>query len=70
MNNLFLRLYMALRSACCSEHGQNLTEYALAVGLLAFGCVAGEATIAHNVNQVFTSIATVIVDGVTNTSTT
>lgn len=70
MNNLFLKLYVALRSACWCEDGQNLTEYVLAVGLIALGCVAGEATLAHNVNQVFTSIATVILNGVTNTSTT
>ena len=35
-----------------------MTEYAMAVGLIAFGCIAGEAAIATSVNRVFISIGT------------
>jgi Flp pilus assembly pilin Flp len=41
-----------------------MTEYAMAVGLIAFGCVAGEAAVATSVNRIFVSLSTVILNGV------
>jgi hypothetical protein len=41
-----------------------MTEYAMAVGLIAFGCVAAEAAIATSVNRVLVATATTIVNGV------
>jgi len=64
MNDLFLKLYVAARSALSNEGGQSASEYVMAVGLIALGCVAGETTIATSVNHVFISIATVIAGGI------
>jgi Flp pilus assembly pilin Flp len=41
-----------------------MTEYALAVSLIAFGCIAGEAAVATHVNQVFVALGTTISNGV------
>lgn len=65
MNDLFLKLYVATRSRLASEDGQNMSEYALTVALIAFGVVAGESAIARGVNQTFIQIATTITTGVT-----
>ncbi|MGC1423080.1 MAG: Flp family type IVb pilin [Terracidiphilus sp.] len=64
MQDLILKLYLAARTLLDRTEGQGMTEYAMAVGLIAFGCIAGEAAIATSVNRVFISISTVIVNGV------
>ena len=64
MQDLFLKLYAAAKSALAQNDGQSMTEYAMAVGLIAFGCIAGEAAIATNVNHVFVALATTITTGV------
>jgi Flp pilus assembly pilin Flp len=56
MNDLFLKLYVAAKSFLASENGQGMAEYAMTVALIAFGCIAGEAAVAHSVNNVFVSI--------------
>lgn len=64
MNDLFLNLYLATKSILGRKHGQSMTEYAMAVGLIALGCVAGESAVAHSVNQTFIVLATTITTGV------
>jgi Flp pilus assembly pilin Flp len=64
MQDLVLKLYFAAKSLQERTDGQGMTEYALAVGLIAFGCVAGEAAIATNVNHVFVALGTTITNGV------
>jgi len=64
MNDLFLKLYVAARDLLARNNGQSMTEYAMAVGLIAFGCVAGQAAIAHSVNQTFIAMATTITNGI------
>ena len=64
MNDLFLKLYIAANSFVTSERGQSMTEYAMAVGLIAFGCIAGEAAIARSVNQTFVATGNAILTGV------
>jgi Flp pilus assembly pilin Flp len=64
MNDLFLKIYVAARSLLSCEDGQGITEYAMTVALIAFGCVAGEAAVAHSVNDVFISITSTITGGV------
>ena len=64
MNDLFLKLYAALKPFLAASDGQGLTEYAMAVGLIAFGCVAGESAIAHSVSQTLVAVTTVITTGV------
>lgn len=64
MNDLFLKLYLAARTALLHDKGQSMSEYAMAVALIAFGCVAGEATIASSVNHTFIALATTISGGI------
>ena len=64
MQDLILRLYFATKTVLDRTDGQGMTEYAMAVGLIAFGCVAGEAAVATSVNRTFVSLSTVILNGV------
>jgi hypothetical protein len=64
MNDLFLKLYLTARAAISRENGQSMSEYAMAVALIAFGCVAGEAAIASSVNHTFVALATTITSGI------
>ncbi len=64
MQNLILQLHVAAISVLTRNEGQNITEYAMAITVIALGCVAGEAAIATSVNHVFVSLSTVILNGV------
>jgi Flp pilus assembly pilin Flp len=64
MRDLTLKLYAAVKFVLDRDEGQGMTEYALAVSLIALGCVAGEAAIATSVNHVFVSLGTTILNGV------
>ena len=64
MQDLVLKLHIAAAALLDRTDGQGMTEYAMAVGLIAFGCVAGEAAVATSVNRVFVSLSTVILNGV------
>ena len=64
VKDLFLKLYICAELFVASEAGQSMTEYAMAVGLIAFGCVAGEAAVASSVNQVFIALASSVTRGV------
>jgi Flp pilus assembly pilin Flp len=64
MQNLILKLYLSAKPILDRTDGQDMTEYAMAVGLIAFGCVAGEAAIATSVNHIFNALATTILNGV------
>jgi len=64
MQDLILKMYVAVQSLRDRTGGQSMTEYAMAVGLIALGCVAGEAAIATNVNHIFVTVATTITNGV------
>lgn len=65
MQDLILKITAAARFVLDRTEGQGLTEYAMAVGLIAFGCVAGEAAVATSVNHIFVSLGTTILNGVT-----
>jgi Flp pilus assembly pilin Flp len=64
MQDLTLKLYAAARFVLDRTEGQGVTEYAMAVGLIAFGCIAGEAAVATSVNHIFVALGTTIVNGV------
>jgi Flp pilus assembly pilin Flp len=64
MQDLTLNLYAAARFVLDRTEGQGVTEYAMAVGLIAFGCIAGEAAVATSVNHIFVALGTTIVNGV------
>ncbi len=64
MQDLFVKLNAAAKFVLDRTEGQGMTEYAMAVGLIAFGCIAGEAAIATSVNHVFDALAAAILNGV------
>lgn len=64
MNHLLLKIYLAANRVFSGEKGQSMTEYAMAVGLIALGCVAGETAIASSVNRTFVSLAAIIAAGI------
>jgi Flp pilus assembly pilin Flp len=64
MQDLILKLNTVARLVLDRTEGQGMTEYALAVSLIALGCIAGEAAIATSVNHVFISLGTTIINGV------
>lgn len=65
MQNLALKLGTIAKFLLDRTEGQGMTEYAMAIALIAFGCIAGEAAIATSVNHIFISLGTTIVNGVT-----
>ena len=64
MQDLIVKLYFAAKTELDRTDGQGMTEYAMAVGLIAFGCIAGEAVVATSVNHIFETLATSILNGV------
>jgi hypothetical protein len=63
MNRILLKLHLAASSILKSNDGQSMSEYVMAVGVIALGCVAGEAAIAHSVNETLVTVATTITTG-------
>ena len=49
-----------LRDSLKDEQGQDLIEYALVVGLIAFGAAATMGTLAKDINNAFTGIGTTL----------
>lgn len=64
MNNLLLKLYLAVQDLRDRKHGQGVTEYAMAVSVIALGTVAGESAVAQKINSTFMSVASTITTGI------
>jgi len=64
MQDFILRLQLAAKLLWDRTEGQALAEYAMAVTLIAFGCIAGEAAVATSVNCIFDALGTTILNGV------
>jgi pilus assembly protein Flp/PilA len=58
MNNLLIRLYLKAGELIHRDEAQDLVEYALIVGLLAFGATAGMKNLASGVNTAFNGVST------------
>ncbi len=58
MNDIFLRLLVALENLRRSEEGQDLVEYALLVCLIALAAISGVNKVATAVTTVFTHVST------------
>jgi pilus assembly protein Flp/PilA len=58
MNNLMLKLHIAIQNLVRREEGQDLVEYALVVALVAFAATAGMRTLASDINSVFGNLGT------------
>lgn len=58
MNRLLLKIYVSLQKLKDREDGQDMVEYALVVGLVALGAVAGLRTLATGIATSFNTIST------------
>jgi Flp pilus assembly pilin Flp len=65
MQDVILKFNAAVRFVLDRTEGQGMAEYAMAVALIAFGCIAGETAVATSVNHVFEALGTAILNGVT-----
>ncbi len=64
MGSLFQKLYVKAQAILDRQDGQSMSEYAMAVSLIALGCVAGETAVASSVNHTFIVLATTITTGI------
>jgi pilus assembly protein Flp/PilA len=60
MNDLMIKMYVAVKSLIAREEGQDLVEYALVVALIAFGAITGMGYLAHGINNAFSAVATTL----------
>jgi pilus assembly protein Flp/PilA len=60
MNDLMIKMYVAVKSMIEREEGQDLVEYALVVALIAFGAIAGMSFLAKGINNAFSGISTTL----------
>jgi len=57
MNRLFLKLFVMANDLIYGEKGQDLTEYALVLTLVALAATTGVNAVASAINTVFTNIS-------------
>jgi len=60
MNDLMIKMYVAVKSMIEREEGQDLVEYALVVALIAFGAITGMGYLAKGLNNAFSDIAVIL----------
>ena len=60
MNDLMIKMYVAVKSMIEREEGQDLVEYALVVALIAFGAITGMGYLATGINNAFSDIASIL----------
>ena len=60
VNDLALRVYVAIQNVIEREEGQDLVEYALVVALIAFGAITGMGFLATGINNAFSGVATTL----------
>jgi pilus assembly protein Flp/PilA len=62
MNILIHSLYFRVKDLVGTEDGQDLVEYALVVALIAFGATVAMRSLATEINTVFNTISTDLVN--------
>lgn len=60
MNDLMIKMYVAVKSMIEREEGQDLVEYALVVALIAFGAITGMGYLSKGINNAFSAVATTL----------
>jgi Flp pilus assembly pilin Flp len=68
MKDLMLKLYIKAQMLR-EEHGQDMVEYALVVGIIALASTTIMGTVAGNINLMWTKVSTTIVTATTKIST-
>jgi Flp pilus assembly pilin Flp len=58
MNNILLKLYIALKELKSSEEGQDLVEYGLLCTLVALSAISGIGHMATSLTKAFSNIST------------
>jgi pilus assembly protein Flp/PilA len=64
MNILVFKLSFAVRNLLSREDGQDLVEYALAVALISFGCIASMNSLAAGLDNAFSQVASTLTSDV------
>ncbi|SRR6266568_4496332 len=57
MQDLILKLYVNARAVLEREDAQSMSEYAMAVAVIAFGSVAGMGAVANSVGHTFIAVS-------------
>jgi pilus assembly protein Flp/PilA len=57
MNNLLIKLHIKFRELTSREEGQDMVEYALVVGLIAFGATGASKFLAAGLSTAFSNIS-------------
>ncbi len=65
MNNMLLKLYVKFQDLMSREEGQDMVEYVLVIGLIAFGLTAGLTSLASGLNTAYKTISAVVAADVT-----
>lgn len=60
MNDLMIKMYVAVKALIEREEGQDLVEYALVVALIAFGAITGMGYLSKGINNAFSAVATTL----------
>lgn len=58
MKDYIWKLSIKVQSLLSSDEGQDLIEYALIVGMIAFAAIAGMKGVANGISNAFNNIAT------------
>jgi pilus assembly protein Flp/PilA len=56
MKDLAIKLCVKIHSLMMQQEGQDLVEYALVTGVIAFGMITVLGTLANDINTVFSTI--------------
>jgi pilus assembly protein Flp/PilA len=65
VNDLALRVYIAIQNVLEREEGQDLVEYALIVALIAFAAITGMKSLSTGLNHAFSQVAVTLTTNVT-----
>jgi Flp pilus assembly pilin Flp len=65
MNKMLFTLYVKFQTLKYGEEGQDLVEYALVVGLIAFGATAGMSQLSGAINHAFGNISSTLATSIT-----
>jgi pilus assembly protein Flp/PilA len=60
MNDLMIKMCVAVKALIEREEGQDLVEYALVVALIAFGAITGMGYLSKGINNAFSAVATTL----------
>ena len=60
MNDMLLKLYVKLQDLSSREDGQDMVEYAIVVGLIAFGATGASKFLAAGLTTAFSNISSTL----------